>query len=72
MQLISIKVILNLGIEGSLSTGQGSLAITLGREVREMKRVIKLKVNGEEREVYVEPWRTLAEVLRSHRGEGGL
>lgn len=29
-----------------------------------MKMVIKLKVNGEEHEAYVEPWRTLAEVLR--------
>ena len=29
-----------------------------------MKQVFKLKVNGEEYEAYVEPWRTLDEVLR--------
>jgi len=29
-----------------------------------MKRVVKLTVNGEEREVFIEPWRTLSEVLR--------
>ena len=37
-----------------------------------MKRVIKLRVNGEELEVYVEPWRTLAEVLRDEVGLVGL
>ena len=37
-----------------------------------MKKVIKLKVNGEEREVYVEPWRTLAEVLREELGLTGV
>lgn len=37
-----------------------------------MKRVSKLKVNGEDHEVYVEPWRTLAEVLREELGLMGL
>ncbi len=36
-----------------------------------MKRLIELKVNGETREVYVEPWWTLARVLREHLGLGG-
>jgi aerobic-type carbon monoxide dehydrogenase small subunit (CoxS/CutS family) len=37
-----------------------------------MKRVIKLKVNGENYEIYVEPWRTLAEVLREELGLTGV
>jgi carbon-monoxide dehydrogenase small subunit len=37
-----------------------------------MKRVIKLKVNGENYEIYVEPWRTLAEVLREELGLMGV
>jgi carbon-monoxide dehydrogenase small subunit len=37
-----------------------------------MKKVIKLKVNRGEYEVYVEPWRTLAEVLREELGLTGV
>ena len=33
-----------------------------------MKQSIKLKVNGKEEEVWVEPWRSLAEVLREELG----
>jgi len=36
-----------------------------------MKLQIKLKVNGVEREVYVEPWWSLAEVLREELGLTG-
>jgi len=37
-----------------------------------MKRVIKLRINSGEYEVYVEPWRTLAEVLRDELGLTGV
>ena len=37
-----------------------------------MKRVVKLTVNGEEREVFIEPWRTLSEVLRDDLELTGL
>lgn len=37
-----------------------------------MKRVVRLKVNGEEHEIYIEPWRTLAEVLREELGLTGV
>ena len=37
-----------------------------------MKKVIRLKVNRGEYEVYVEPWRTLAEVLREELGLTGV
>jgi len=33
-----------------------------------MKQRLELKLNGEMREVFVEPWRTLAEVLRDELG----
>ena len=33
-----------------------------------MRKRLELKVNGEIREVFVEPWRTLAEVLRDELG----
>ncbi len=33
-----------------------------------MKQMLKLKVNGEVYEVFVEPWRSLAEVLRDELG----
>ena len=36
-----------------------------------MKIPIKLKVNGEEYEVYVEPWKALVEVLRDELGLTG-
>jgi carbon-monoxide dehydrogenase small subunit len=37
-----------------------------------MKQVLELKVNGQSHEVFVEPWRTLAEVLRDELGLTGL
>jgi len=37
-----------------------------------MKRTIKLKVNGVVEEIFVEPWRTLSEVLREELGLTGL
>ena len=37
-----------------------------------MKQVINFKVNGLDREVYVEPWRSLAEVLREHLNLTGV
>ena len=37
-----------------------------------MKKVVRLKVNRGEYEVYVEPWRTLAEVLREELGLTGV
>jgi len=37
-----------------------------------MKQLIKLKVNGAEQEVFVEPWWTLARVLREELGLKGL
>jgi len=37
-----------------------------------MKQVLELKVNGQNYEVFVEPWRTLAEVLRDELGLTGL
>ncbi len=37
-----------------------------------MKQTLELKVNGQLYEVFVEPWRTLAEVLRGELGLTGL
>ncbi len=37
-----------------------------------MKQTLELKVNGQLYEVFVEPWRTLAEVLRGELGFTGL
>ena len=37
-----------------------------------MKQPLELKVNGQLYEVFVEPWRTLAEVLREELGLNGL
>ncbi len=37
-----------------------------------MKQVINFKVNGLDREVLVEPWRSLAEVLREHLNLTGV
>ncbi len=37
-----------------------------------MKQTLELKVNGQVYEVYVEPWKTLAEVLRDELGLTGL
>lgn len=37
-----------------------------------MKQTLELKVNGQLYEVYVEPWKTLAEVLRDELGLTGL
>jgi aerobic-type carbon monoxide dehydrogenase small subunit (CoxS/CutS family) len=37
-----------------------------------MKRLIRLKVNGEIFEIYTEPWRTLAQVLREELGLTGV
>ena len=37
-----------------------------------MKQALELKVNGELHELFVEPWRTLAEVLREELGLTGL
>jgi len=37
-----------------------------------MKQALELKVNGELYEVFVEPWRTLAEVLREELELTGL
>lgn len=36
-----------------------------------MKQLLKLKVNGEDREIYAEPWRTLLDVLRDELGLTG-
>ena len=36
-----------------------------------MKQLLKLRVNGEDYEEYVEPWRTLQEVLRDELGLTG-
>ena len=36
-----------------------------------MKQLLKLKVNGEEHEIYAEPWKTLVEVLREELGLTG-
>jgi len=35
------------------------------------KRLLRLRVNGEDYEVYVEPWHTLADVLRNELGLTG-
>jgi len=40
--------------------------------MKSKKKTAVLKVNGEECEVYIEPWRTLAEVLREELGLTGL
>ena len=37
-----------------------------------MKRIVKLNVNGEDREVLIDPWRTLSEVLRDELELTGL
>ena len=37
-----------------------------------MKQVIRFIVNGTDAEVFVEPWRTLADVLREELGMTGL
>jgi carbon-monoxide dehydrogenase small subunit len=37
-----------------------------------VKQSLELKVNGQLYEVFVEPWRTLAEVLREELGQTGL
>ena len=37
-----------------------------------MKRIIRLKVNGDDHELYIEPWRTLSEVLREDLGLIGV
>ncbi len=37
-----------------------------------MKRLLQLKVNGEDYEVYAEPWKTLVEVLREELGLTGV
>ena len=37
-----------------------------------MKHVVRFTVNGTDAEVFVEPWRTLAEVLREELGLTGL
>ena len=36
-----------------------------------MKQLLKLRVNGEDREVFAEPWKTLVEVLREELGLTG-
>ncbi len=36
-----------------------------------MKQLLKLRVNNQDREIYVEPWRTLLEVLRDALGLTG-
>jgi carbon-monoxide dehydrogenase small subunit len=40
-------------------------------EVRELKQIIKLNINGESYEVAAEPWRTLLEVIRDTVGLTG-
>lgn len=37
-----------------------------------MKQLLQLKVNGEDYEVYAEPWKTLVEVLREELGLTGV
>ena len=37
-----------------------------------MKQVLHLRVNGEEQEVYAEPWKTLQDVLRDEVGLTGV
>jgi len=41
------------------------------RERKELKQLIELKVNGAIEEVYIEPWWTLARVLREQLGLTG-
>ena len=37
-----------------------------------MKKAIEFKVNGKNRQVFVDPWRVLGEVLREEMGLMGL